>query len=108
MTWNERQFSSLTEAERKALIEHDYVALFEMGIHFFLSLTIFIGIYDHDWTRTKGSLSFQREFAERLSHWIGKDYPSVATCPPSRRNKPPLNTMGSAQCRQEGFKDENL
>ena len=88
---------SLTEPERKALIEHDYVALFEMGIHFFLSLTIFIGIYDGDWARTKGPLSFQREFAERLSHWIGKDYPSVATCPPGRRTKTPLSTTASAQ-----------
>ncbi|MBN9252677.1 MAG: hypothetical protein J0I86_19230, partial [Mesorhizobium sp.] len=37
---------SLTEAERDALINHDIVALFEMGAHFFLSLTIFIAIYD--------------------------------------------------------------
>jgi hypothetical protein len=69
----------LTEAERKALMEHDYVALFEMGAHFFLSLTIFIGLYDEDWNRRNGPLSFQREFAAKLQHWRGREYPSVAT-----------------------------
>lgn len=71
--------NSFTPAEREALIAHDYVALFEMGAHFFLSLTIFIGIYEESWTREKGPLSFHREFAAKLSHWIGRDYPSVAT-----------------------------
>jgi hypothetical protein len=31
---------SFTDAEREALINHDYVALFEMGAHFFLNLTM--------------------------------------------------------------------
>ena len=70
--------NSLTEAERNALIAHDYVALFEMGAHFFLSLTIFIALYDEDWVAKSGPLSFQREFAKKLEHWTGKDYPSVA------------------------------
>lgn len=68
----------LTDAEREALINHDYVALFEMGAHFFLSLTIFIAIYDEDYMAKSGPLSFQREFAEKLQHWTGKDYPSIA------------------------------
>jgi len=72
---------ALTPDERDALIRHDYVALFEMGAHFFLSLTIFIGIYNDEWMEKKGPLSFQREFATRLSHWLGRQYPSVATCP---------------------------
>jgi len=71
--------NSLTEAERNALINHDYVALFEMGAHFFLSLTIFIGLYDEEWTQKHGPLSFQLDFAKRLQHWAGRDYPSVAT-----------------------------
>lgn len=72
----------LTDAEREALINHDYVALFEMGAHFFLSLTIFIAIYDEDWMAKSGPLSFQREFARRLEHWEGKDYPTVALWQP--------------------------
>jgi hypothetical protein len=70
--------NSLTDAEREALINHDYVTLFEMGAHFFLSLTIFIAIYDEDYMAKSGPLSFQREFAEKLQHWTVKDYPSIA------------------------------
>lgn len=79
---NETEASSVhafTDAEREALINHDYVALFEMGAHFFLNLTIFIGIYDEPYMKEKGPLAFQREFAAKLQHWNGKDYPSVAT-----------------------------
>lgn len=67
-----------TDQERVALETHDYVALFEMGAHFFLTLTIFIAIYDDDYIAQRGPLSFQREYASRLSHWLGKGYPSVA------------------------------
>ena len=70
---------SLTEAERKALVEHDFVALFEMGAHFFLNLTLFIGIYDEPYMKEKGPLAFQREFAARLQHWKGREYPGVET-----------------------------
>tara|TARA_R100000365_G_C2683434_1_gene27994 strand:+ start:196 stop:567 length:372 start_codon:yes stop_codon:yes gene_type:complete len=68
-----------TDAERKALVEHDFVALFEMGAHFFLNLTIFIGIYDEPYMKENGPLAFQREFARKLQGWTGKDYPSVET-----------------------------
>jgi hypothetical protein len=68
-----------TDAEREALINHDHVALFEMGAHFFLNLTIFIGIYDEPYMQKSGPLAFQRKFAADLQHWVGKDYPSVAT-----------------------------
>jgi hypothetical protein len=71
--------TSLSDREREALVAHDYVALFEMGAHFFLSLTIFIGIYDDEWTNKYGPLSFQREFAARLQSWNGREYPSVET-----------------------------
>lgn len=66
-----------TDVERTALIEHDYVTLFELGAHFFLSLTIFIAIYDEEWTAKSGPLSFQKDFAKRLAHWEGRDYPPV-------------------------------
>ncbi len=68
---------NFTAKERKALEEHDYVALFEIGAHFFLCLTIYIAIYDDDYREKHGPLSFQREYAKKLAHWEGKDYPSV-------------------------------
>lgn len=68
---------SLEPAERQALVEHDYVALFEMGAHFFLTLTIFIGIYEEDYMARSGPLAFQKEYRSKLEHWLGKDYPSV-------------------------------
>lgn len=68
---------SLTPQERRALVDHDYVALFEMGAHYFLTLTIFIGIYEEDYMARSGPLAFQKEYREKLSHWIGKKYPSV-------------------------------
>ena len=77
---NSAEFStvnSFTEQEREALINHDVVALFEMGTHFFLSLTIFVAIYNDAWMEKSGPLSFQRDFARRLEHWIGRDYPPV-------------------------------
>lgn len=70
---------SFTDHEREALINHDYVALFEMGAHFFLNLTLFIGIYDEPYMERSGPLAFQREFGARLAHWKGKEYPSVET-----------------------------
>lgn len=66
-----------TDAERDALAAHDYVALFEMGAHFFLNLTIMIALYDEEYAARLGPLSFQREMAAKLSHWIGRPYPSV-------------------------------
>ncbi len=79
---NEVEASSVhafTPEERQALIDHDYVALFEMGAHFFLNLTIFIGIYDEPYMEKSGPLSFQREMAAKLQHWRGREYPSVET-----------------------------
>jgi hypothetical protein len=69
----------LTEEERQALVEHDFVTLFEMGAHFFLNLTLFIGIYDEPYRQKLGPLAFQREFAEKLRRWHGKTYPSIRT-----------------------------
>ncbi|WP_165067028.1 hypothetical protein [Marisediminicola senii] len=69
---------SFTDREREALIAHDYVTLFELGAHFFLSLTIFIAIYDEDYASEFGPLSFQREYGANLARWMGTDYPSVA------------------------------
>jgi|TARA_B110000305_G_scaffold104893_1_gene118027 hypothetical protein len=68
---------SLTDEERRALVEHDYVALFEMGAHFFLNLTIMIALYDEEFMKRSGPLSFQIEMAKKLSHWKGREYPSI-------------------------------
>ncbi|MEV7693287.1 hypothetical protein AB0N73_08125 [Microbacterium sp. NPDC089189] len=68
---------AFTDQERRALRDHDYVALFEMGAHFFLVLTIYIAIYDEEYATRIGPLAFQREYAAKLSGWLGKEYPSV-------------------------------
>ena len=64
-----------TGAEREALATHDYVALFEMGAHNFLLLTLFIALFERDYAEP---LAFQREFAARLSHW-SVPYPDIST-----------------------------
>ena len=64
-----------TDAEREALATHDYVTLFELGAHNFLTLTLFIALFERDYTEPLG---FQREFAARLSHW-SLPYPDIST-----------------------------
>ena len=64
-----------TDAERDALATHDYVTLFEMGAHNFLTLTLFIALFERDYAEP---LAFQREYAARLSHW-GVPYPDIST-----------------------------
>jgi hypothetical protein len=50
--------------EREALATHDYVKLFELGAHPFLTLTLFIALFERDYAEPLG---FQREYAVRLS-----------------------------------------
>ena len=69
-TWLE-----FTPAEREALATHDYVTLFEMGAHNFLTLTLFIALFERDYAEP---LAFQREYATRLSHW-SVPYPDIST-----------------------------
>ena len=66
---------SFTDAEREALASHDYVALFELGAHNFLTLTLFIALFERDYAEPLG---FQREYGARLSHW-SVPYPDIAT-----------------------------
>lgn len=63
-----------TGAEREALATHDYPALFELGAHPFLTLTLFIGLFERDYP----PLGFQTEYAQRLSH-VRMPYPDIAT-----------------------------
>jgi hypothetical protein len=69
-TWLE-----FTDAEREALAGHDYVTLFELGAHPFLTLTLFIALFERDYDEP---LAFQREFATKLGHW-SLPYPDIST-----------------------------
>ncbi len=68
-TWLE-----FTELERRALREHDHVALFEMGAHPFLTLTLFIAVFERD----HGPLEYQKAYGAALAH-IELPYPDIAT-----------------------------
>lgn len=63
------------DAERTALAGHDYPALFELGAHPFLTLTLFIAMFERDHDEPLG---FQLEYARRLSH-MSLPYPDIAT-----------------------------
>jgi hypothetical protein len=65
----------LTDEEREALASHNYVRLFELGAHHFLTLTLFIALFERDYPET---LAFQREFARNLQHW-SLPYPDITT-----------------------------
>jgi hypothetical protein len=65
---------ALTEEERRALREHDHVALFQMGAHPFLTLTLFIAMFERD----HGPLEYQRAYGAAMQH-ISLPYPDIAT-----------------------------
>ena len=66
---------TFTDAEREALATHDFVKLFALGAHNFLTLTLFIALFERDYEEP---LAFQREYATRLSHW-SVPYPDIST-----------------------------
>ncbi len=61
--------------ERTALATHDYPKLFEMGAHPFLTLTLFIAMFERDYAEPLG---FQLEYAHRLAH-MSLPYPDIST-----------------------------
>ena len=65
---------AFTDDERRALREHDHVALFLMGAHPFLALTLFIAMFERD----HGPLEYQRAYAQAMKH-ISLPYPDIAT-----------------------------
>lgn len=65
---------ALTEEERRALVEHDHVALFSMGAHPFLTLTLFIAMFERD----HGPLEYQRAYGAALAGF-SHPYPDIAT-----------------------------
>ena len=66
---------TFTDAEREALAAHDYVKLFQLGAHNFLTLTLFIAMFERDHDEPLG---FQREYARKLSHF-SLPYPDIST-----------------------------
>jgi hypothetical protein len=64
-----------TDPEREALSTHDYPALFGMGAHPFLTLTLFIAMFERDYAEPLG---FQLDYARRLAHF-GLPYPDIST-----------------------------
>ena len=67
--------AEFTDAEREALATHDYPALFGLGAHPFLTLTLCIAMFERDHAEPLG---FQLEYAQRLSHYT-LPYPDIAT-----------------------------
>ena len=59
-------FQAFTGAEREALASHDHPALFGMGAHPFLTLTLFIAMFERDHDEPLG---YQLEYARRLAHF---------------------------------------
>lgn len=68
-TWLE-----FTDEERRALREHDHVALFGLGAHPFLTLTLFIAMFERD----HGPLEYQLAYAKAMEH-LSLPYPDIAT-----------------------------
>jgi hypothetical protein len=60
--------------ERTALAEHDYVTLFSLGAHPFLTLTLFIAMFERD----HGPLEYQIAYGQALKH-LSLPYPDIAT-----------------------------
>jgi hypothetical protein len=61
--------------EREALVSHDHVKLFSLGAHPFLTLTLFIALFERDNTEP---LEYQKAFGARLQHF-SLPYPDIAT-----------------------------
>ncbi|WP_327635549.1 hypothetical protein OHB24_36895 [Kribbella sp. NBC_00482] len=65
---------AFTDEERTALREHDHVKLFALGAHPFLTLTLFIAMFERD----HGPLEYQKAYGRALQHHA-LPYPDIAT-----------------------------
>ena len=63
-----------SDEERDVLVRQDHVRLFELGAHPFLTLTLFIAMFERD----HGPLEYQIAFGARLAH-VDLPYPDIAT-----------------------------
>ena len=62
-------------AEREALAQHDYPTLFELGAHPFLTLTLFIAVFERDHAEPLG---FQLAYGRALERF-SQPYPDITT-----------------------------
>ena len=89
VTWWEEEFANkllncttaekstwlaFTDEERRALRDHDHVALFQLGAHPFLTLTLFIAMFERD----HGPLEYQKAYGKAMEH-LRLPYPDIAT-----------------------------
>jgi hypothetical protein len=65
---------AFTDEERDALMRQDHVALFGMGAHPFLTLTLFIAMFERD----HGPLEYQIAYGQAMKH-LTLPYPDIAT-----------------------------
>ena len=65
---------AFADEERTALAEHDYPALFALGAHPFLTLTLFIAMFERD----HGPLEYQIAYGQAMKH-LALPYPDIAT-----------------------------
>ena len=63
------------DEEREALATHDHVTLFRLGAHPFLTLTLFIAMFERDYDEPLG---FQLAYAAKLAHF-SLPYPDITT-----------------------------
>ncbi|SDC15694.1 hypothetical protein [Nocardioides lianchengensis] len=66
---------AFTDEERTALATHDHVTLFGLGAHPFLTLTLWIAMFERDFDEPLG---MQLDYAAQLAH-LGLPYPDIAT-----------------------------
>jgi hypothetical protein len=65
---------AFTDDERRALVEQDHVTLFVMGAHPFLTLTLFIAMFERD----HGPLEYQIAYGKAMEH-LALPYPDIGT-----------------------------
>ncbi len=65
---------AFNEDERRALRDHDHVTLFSMGAHPFLTLTLFIAMFERD----HGPLEYQIAYGKAMAH-LQLPYPDIST-----------------------------
>jgi hypothetical protein len=65
---------AFTDDERRALVERDHVTLFGMGAHPFLTLTLFIAMFERD----HRPLEYQIAYGKAMEH-LSLPYPDIAT-----------------------------
>jgi hypothetical protein len=66
---------AFTDGERQALSTHDHVALFGLGAHPFLTLTLWIAMFERDFDQP---LAMQLDYAAKLAH-VTRPYPDIST-----------------------------